>query len=210
MHKIRVSIYEDNLQLGETLSWIINATPDLSLTAVHPNAIKVLEEVKAESPDVILMDIEMPEVTGIEAVKNLSAHLTNLPKILMFTVFEDADKIFEAIKGGAVGYLLKNTTGEKITEGIREVYSGGAAISPSIALKVLNHFQEPSTNPYGLTERELEVLKQLVEGDSYKMIAAHFNLSINTIEKHIFHIYQKLRVNSKGEAITRAYRDKLF
>lgn len=210
MQKIRVSIYEDNPQLAETLTWIIGSAADMVLTGWHPDAEAVSQEVAEEVPDVILMDIEMPGISGIEAVRKVAASSPLMPRILMFTVFEDADKIFEALKAGAVGYLLKNTTAEKITESIREVHGGGAAMSPSIAAKVLNFFKEPKRNPYGLSERELEVLGRLVEGDSYKMIAAHFNLSINTIEKHVFHIYQKLSVNSKGEAITRAHRDKLL
>lgn len=209
MTKIRVAVYEDNARLSETLSWIIESCEDFVLAGVHFDAVNVLEEVKSELPDVVLMDIEMPQMTGIEAVRLITGKSSHQPRILMFTVFEDTVRIFEAIKAGAVGYLLKNTSGEKIIEGIRDVYRGGGAMSPAIALKVLSSFQEPRANPYDLTTREVEVLRRLVEGDSYKLIAAHFFISINTVEKHILHIYQKLRVNSKGEAITKAFRDKL-
>lgn len=209
MARIRVSIYEDNVQLSETLSWIIGSCDDLLLVGAHFDPVNVVEDLKNELPDVVLMDIEMPQMNGIEAVRLVSGQSSYQPKILMFTVFEDTDKIFEAIKAGAVGYLLKNTSGEKIIEGIKDVYKGGAVMSPSIALKVLGSFHETRSNPYDLTAREVEVLRRLVEGDSYKLIAAYFNRSINTIEKHVLHIYQKLQVNSKGEAITKAYRDKL-
>lgn len=206
---IRVSIYEDNAQLSETLVWIIESCEDMILTGTHQDPTNILEDVRTEQPDVIMMDIEMPFMTGIEATGLLSKKLSKMPKVLMLTVFEDTNRIFEAIKAGAVGYLLKKTAGDKILESIKEVYQGGGAMSPSIALKVLSTFQEPKVNPYDLTNREIEVLQRLVEGDSYKLIAYHYDISINTVEKHILHIYQKLHVNSKGEAIIKAVRDKL-
>ena len=206
---IRISIYEDNPQLSETLVWIIESCEELELVGTHADATNVLKDVETEQPHVIMMDIEMPFITGIEAVSLLSKKAKIMPKVLMLTVFEDTTRIFDAIKAGAVGYLVKKTSSEKIIESIKEVYNGGGAMSPSIALKVLNSFQEPKTNPYDLTNREIEVLHRLVEGDSYKLIAFHYNLSINTVEKHIMHIYQKLHVNSKGEAITKAIRNKL-
>ena len=206
---IKVSIYEDNQQLSETLVWIIESCEELELVGTHADATNVLKDVETEQPHVIMMDIEMPSMTGIEAVNLLSQKAKIMPKVLMLTVFEDTTRIFDAIKAGAVGYLVKKTSSEKIIESIKEVYNGGGAMSPSIALKVLNSFQEPKANPYDLTAREIEVLHRLVEGDSYKLIAFHYNLSINTVEKHIMHIYQKLHVNSKGEAITKAIRNKL-
>lgn len=206
---IRVSIYEDSPNLTETLVWILETSPDILLVGTHLDAVNVIQEVKSEMPDIILMDIEMPHITGIEAVSQLNKQLKNPPKVLMLTVFDDSSRIFEAIKAGAVGYLLKKTPSEKIIESIKEVNAGGAIMSPSIALKVLGSMQEPKFNPYELTEREIKVLKRLVEGDSYKLIAAYYDISISTVQKHIVHIYQKLHVNSKGEAITKALRDKL-
>jgi DNA-binding NarL/FixJ family response regulator len=207
--KIRVSIYEDNKQLSETLSWVIETSEKMHLVGVHDDACTVVSDLLAELPDVILMDIEMPHVTGIQAVSTIQKNNTTIPKVIMLTVFEDSTRIFEAIRAGAVGYLIKKTSSEKIIESIIEVHNGGAAMSPSIALKVLNLFQEPTQNPFDLTTREVEVLQRLVEGDSYKLIAAYYEISINTVEKHILHIYQKLHVNSKGEAITKAIRNKL-
>ncbi|GAB3509518.1 response regulator [Emticicia fontis] len=206
---IRVSIYEDNAQLSETLEWVIESCEDMILVGTHQDPANILLEVGLEKPDVIMMDIEMPYMTGIEATALLTKKLMKMPKILMLTVFDDTNRIFEAIKAGAVGYLLKKTPGDKIIESIKEVYNGGGAMSPSIALKVLSSFHGFKTNPYDLTTREVEVLQRLVEGDSYKLIAYHYDISINTVEKHILHIYQKLHVNSKGEAITKAIRDKL-
>jgi DNA-binding NarL/FixJ family response regulator len=195
--------------LSETLVWIIESCEELELVGTHAEATNVLKDVETEQPHVIMMDIEMPFITGIEAVNLLSQKAKIMPKVLMLTVFEDTTRIFDAIKAGAVGYLVKKTSSEKIIESINEVYNGGGAMSPSIALKVLNSFQTPKANPYDLTSREIEVLHRLVEGDSYKLIAFHYNISINTVEKHIMHIYQKLHVNSKGEAITKAIRNKL-
>ncbi len=208
MARIRVSVYEDNQQLRETLGWIIESSDELLLVGSHENPSSVLSDLSVELPDVIIMDIEMPVMTGIEALRKIGANYK--VKVLMFTVFEDTDKIFEAIKAGAVGYLLKNTSHQKLIEGIKEASAGGAAMTPSIALKVLSSFKEPVQNPYNLTPKEIEVLRRLVEGDSYKLIAAHQNRSINTIEKHVRHIYEKLQVSSKGEAITKAYRDRLL
>ncbi|UBM60831.1 response regulator transcription factor [Marinilongibacter aquaticus] len=207
---IRVSIYEDNPNLTETLQWILGTAPDILPVGAHADAVSVIDDVAAEMPDVILMDIEMPQITGIEAVAEIQKNCKKPPKVLMLTVFDDTARIFEAIKAGAVGYLLKKTPGEKIIESIKEVQAGGAAMSPSIALKVLASVQEPEPNPYGLTGREIEVLHRLVEGDSYKLIAAHCDISISTVQKHIVHIYQKLHVNSKGEAITKALRSRLL
>lgn len=207
---IRVSVYEDNPHLTETLQWILESSPAILQVGTHGDALSVIEDIAAELPDVILMDIEMPQRTGIEAVSQIQQTYENPPRILMLTVFDDTTRIFEAIKAGAVGYLLKKTPAEKIIESIQEVYAGGAAMSPSIALKVLTSMQQPKPNPYDLTEREIDVLKRLVEGDSYKLIAAHYEISISTVQKHIVHIYQKLHVNSKGEAITKALRNKLL
>lgn len=209
MPQIRVSVYEDNQNLRETLGWIIESSEELLLVGSHENPAGVLEEISAEFPDVVIMDIEMPVMNGIEALRKMKVSQQH-SKVLMFTVFEDTERIFEAIKAGAVGYLLKNTSHQKLIEGIKDAFSGGAAMSPSIALKVLGSFKESAQNPYNLTPKEIEVLRRLVEGDSYKLIALHQNRSINTIEKHVRHIYEKLQVNSKGEAITKAYRDKLL
>ena len=168
---IRISIYEDNPNLTETLVWILESCPDFLLVGTHLDPVNVLADIKKEMPDIILMDIEMPQMTGIEAVSLITKNLPKPPKVMMLTVFEDTNRIFEAIKAGAVGYLLKKTPSEKIIEAVKEVHQGGAAMSPSIALKVLGSMQEPKVNPYELTEREIEVLQRLVEGDSYKLIA---------------------------------------
>ncbi|GAB4033187.1 response regulator [Spirosoma gilvum] len=206
---IRVSIFDDNDSLRETLALIFDATDDLIVTGQYPNALQAPEVVKSTQPDVILMDIDMPGRTGIEAVK-LIREQTTRPKILMLTVFEDVERIFAAISAGAVGYLLKKTPADKIMDAIRDTMSGGAAMTPSIALKVLEAFQQPKATEFLLTDKEKEVLQRLVEGDSYKLIAHHCNISMGTVRTHIVNIYEKLHVNSKSEAVAKALKTGLF
>jgi DNA-binding NarL/FixJ family response regulator len=206
---IRVSIFDDNDSLCETLALVFDATNDLIVTGQYPNALTAVEDVLYNQPDVILMDIDMPGRTGIEAVK-LIRQQTTRPKILMLTVFEDVERIFAAVSAGAVGYLLKKTSADKIIESIREVMDGGAAMTPSIALKVLEAFRQPKTDAFLLTDKENEVLRRLVERDSYKLIAYHCNISMGTVRTHIVNIYEKLHVNSKSEAVAKALKTGLF
>ena len=207
---IRTAIFEDNDSFRGTLTWLLAAHGDMSVTGTYPDARQAVERVLSDSPDVVLMDIQMPGVSGIEAVRKIREACPDV-RILMLTSYEDTDKIFDAIAAGAVGYILKKTPGEKIVEAIREVHAGGAAMTPSVALKVMASFQQakPRQNPYLLTEKEQEVLARLVAGDSYKLIAANLDISLGTVHTHILHIYQKLHVNSKGEAITKALRNGL-
>lgn len=231
---IRISIYEDNDLLRETLALILSAISDLHLVGQYANAMEVVNTVVHDQPDVILMDINMPGRTGIEAVRLIRQH-TQQPKILMLTVFEDVDQIFAALSAGAVGYLLKNTPADKLLEAIREVDGGGAVMTPSIALKVLDAFKPGHGRPVptgptrqfnhlstsssvtstsslspetelDLTHKEREVLERLVEGDSYKLIAHHCGISLGTVRWHMVHIYQKLHVNSKSEAVIKVLR----
>lgn len=208
---LRVSIYDDNDSFRQTIELIVEMSDDTTLSGSYPDALQVVQTVQKDSPDVVLMDIEMPQCTGIEAVTLLHQNLPKPPKILMLTAYEDTESVFSAIEAGAVGYLLKKTPAERIIESIAEVAHGGAAMSPSIALKVLGAFQKPTKKiSYDLTTKELEVLKRLVEGDSYKLIAHHCHISISTVQTHIIHIYEKLHVNSKGEAINKALKERII
>ena len=216
---IRVSIYDDNDSLRHTLALIIDATEDLLVTSQYPNALTAVEDVLNNQPDVILMDIDMPGRSGIEAVR-LIRERTTQAKILMLTVFEDVDRIFAALSAGAVGYLLKKTPADKIIDAIREVANGGAAMTPSIALKVMDAFRSGrdgqaagSSSPndvFRLTDKESQVLQRLVAGDSYKLLAHHCGISMGTVRAHIVNIYGKLHVNSKSEAVAKALKNRLI
>jgi DNA-binding NarL/FixJ family response regulator len=225
---IRLSLFDDNDSLRQTLALIFDATDDLIVVGQHANALNVVEAIRDEQPDVVLMDIDMPGRTGIEAVRHIYQYAPSAavaPNVLMLTVFEDTDRIFAAIQAGAVGYLLKKTPADRIIEAVREVMAGGAAMTPSIALKVLAAFRQPHAsahasahatasarpaNPYSLTEKERDVLHRLVEGDSYKLIADHCHISMGTVRTHIVNIYQKLHVNSKSEAVAKALKTGLL
>jgi DNA-binding NarL/FixJ family response regulator len=184
---------------------------DLECVGTFENCLLVAQQIKDRKPEVVLMDIDMPEVSGIEATKIIK-ELSPSTVVIMQTVFEDDDKVFQSLKNGASGYLLKKTAPEKIIDAIREAHEGGAPITPSIASKMLKFFQEanpPSTN-YALTEREKNILSLLVDGLSYKMIAEREAISFHTVNSHIRKIYEKLHVHSLGEAVSKAIKENLI
>lgn len=209
---VKVVIFEDNDQLREMLFQMINISEGLSCTGAYPDAMDLDYKIRRSQPDIILMDIDMPGINGIEAVQIIKEKYPQV-KILMQTIFEDNDKVFDSICAGADGYLLKNSLSDLLIPSIKELNNGGAPMSPSIAKKVLNRFQEQ--NPYiqkddlKLSNREKEVLTCLMKGMSYKMIADACNISIDTVKFHIKKIYEKLHVNSKSEAVIKAMRDKI-
>ena len=209
---IKVSIYEDNTALLESLSYLIQGTNDFQLCTAAPNALQIIANCKNNCPDVILMDIDMPEMSGIEATLLVKNEFPDV-NIMMFTVFEDKDKIFDALCAGATGYLLKKTPSAKIIESIEELHAGGSPISSGIARKVLDYFSSPAAtkkqNAYQLSQREQEILKRLLLGDSYKMVADACCISIGTVYSHINTIYKKLHVNSKSEAVIKAMRERI-
>lgn len=206
---IRVSIYDDNDSLRQTLVMLLDATDDLLPAGAYSDALQVTQTITVDQPDVVLMDIDMPGRSGIEAVRLIQT-LPAPPPILMLTVHEEPEAVFEAVSAGAMGYLLKKTPGNRLTDALRDVAAGGAVMTPTIAAKLLGTFQPPRrpvpTPTFDLTEKEQEVLRRLVEGDSYKLIAAHCNISMGTVRTHIVNIYQKLHVNSKSEAVAKALK----
>lgn len=209
---IKILIYEDNPQLREGLSMLINGSDGFEVLAAYKNCNNVLDEVSAWKPDVILMDIDMPGVNGIEGLKLIRQKNQNV-KILMLTVFDDNKNVFESLKAGANGYVLKKTPPAKLLEYISEAASGGAPMTSSIASQVLKMFSEvnnPVYADYNLSEREKQVLQFLVDGYSYKMIAAEMFIAIDTVRSHIKKIYEKLHVNSKSEAVAKAFKDKII
>ena len=207
---VSVLIYEDNDLLRESLSSMIAQNSALKLVGEFGHVINIVEQVKQHNPELILMDIDMPGMTGIEAVKKVRAFDLNI-SILMLTVFDDNQHVFDAICAGASGYLLKKHISNKLFDAIEEVQSGGAPMSPSIARMVINamHQKPVQENTYNLTSREKEILTSLSKGNSYKLIAAQFEISIDTVRTHIKKIYEKLHVHSQTEAVSKAINEKL-
>jgi len=209
---IRVAIFEDNNSLRNGLYQLIDGSSGFECVGAYPDCTFILKHIEAIKPDVILMDIEMPGVNGIEGVQIVKEKYPSM-KILMQTIFEETEKIFQSICAGASGYILKNTTPSRILEAIRETFEGGAPMSPSIATKVLKIVQDPSSavqkTSFNLSEREKEILSCLVKGMSYKLIAAHCFISIDTVRGHIRSIYEKLHVHSKSEAVVKAIKSKI-
>lgn len=209
--EIKVTIYEDNDALRETLSFLVKGSEQLRFAGAYPDCRNILENCESEMPDVILMDIEMPYLSGIDATRLVKDKYPDI-NVMMLTVVEDRDKIFDALRAGATGYLLKKASAVQIIESIIELVNGDSPMSSEIARKVLQFFTSPDNkiqNEYTLSNRELDVLKRLVAGDSYKMIADHCNISIGTVCGHINSIYRKLTVNSKSEAVIKAIKERL-
>ena len=210
--RLRVAVFDDNAKRREGLQLLIDSTENMACVGVFNDGRDVVRHVVETEPDVVLMDIDMPHVDGIEAVTLLRRQFKDL-KILMQTVFEDNAKIFAAILAGADGYLLKQTSPTKLLEGILEVTQGGAPMTPVIASKVLKLFTQRSlaigSTDFQLTEREVEILKLLVDGYSYKMIAAKCAISYATVNTHVSHIYEKLQVKSVASAVNVAIREGL-
>src|SRR6186997_705502 len=204
MKNIRVAIFDDNTQLRDSLFDLVDASEGFICAGAFPNCENVLQNVKDTKPDVVLMDIEMPVVSGIDAVILVKEKFPDV-KILMQTIFEDDEKVFQSICNGAEGYILKNTAPEEILLSLKEIYEGGAPMTPAIATKVLrmfkNNLSAKKDESFNLSIREKEILKHLVEGLSYKMIADACFISLETVSGHIKNIYKKLQVHSKGEAV---------
>jgi DNA-binding NarL/FixJ family response regulator len=202
---IKLAIVEDNTALRQSLEQLFNRTSNMKCVASLNNLLNVVSEFQKNQPDIVLMDIGLPSINGIEGVRTVKSNFENI-QVIMFTVFEDDEKIFEAIRSGASGYLLKKTPPEEILDAINELYEGGAPMSPSIARKVIQAFQvKPSSvlEDYQLTSREKEILYALVDGLSYKKIAEKYFVSIHTVRSHISSIYEKLHVNSKSQAVAK-------
>ncbi len=215
---IRVAVFDDNRKILDSLSVLIDGSPGFVMAGAFGDARNAVSNISVSHPDVVLMDIDMPHTSGIEAVRQLKSAFPNLA-IMMQTVFEDDDKVFQSICNGASGYMLKNTPPSRMMEAIEEVYQGGSPMSPPIARKVLVMLQEKKPAPMSgmnsnsgetaLSPREKEVLALMVKGLSYKMIAAQCEISFETVRTHIRHIYEKLHVASMTEAVAKAIRQRL-
>lgn len=206
-----VLIYEDNVGLRDSILSMLNQSVDFVVLGAYPDCAQVEEQVKAAKPQLILMDIDMPKVNGIEAVK-LIRKFDKEVQILMITIFDDNKHVFEAIYSGANGYLLKKFLSTKLIQSMQECLEGGAPMSPSIARMVIGklHNYENPKHDYALTERETETLRSLAQGNSYKMISTELGISIETVRTHIKRIYEKLHVHSQTEAVIKAIKEQII
>ena len=205
---IRIVIFEDNDALRKSLVYLLKNANGYEVVGDYDNCVEAGTIVRVYEPDVVLMDIDMPGQNGIQgvcAVKEARPHTS----VIMYTVFEDDEKLFQCLCAGANGYLLKKTSPSHLFEAIQQVAEGGAPMSPSIARKVLNSFQQGKSNQYQLSAREVEVLQLLIKGYSAKMIAAQLNISFDTARFHLKNIYAKLHVNCGKEAIAKALSERI-
>lgn len=203
-------IFEDNDRLRESLGSMLSSTGEFNLLNAFSDCREAEKHVAHYRPDVILMDIDLPGRSGIDGVKQVRAFDKNV-QIIMLTIFDDNTHVFEALKAGANGYLLKKNIPEKLFSSITEVLEGGAPMSPSIARMVIAsmHATDHSKNDYDLSKREKEILQSLSRGNSFKMIAAELGLSVETVRTHIKNIYEKMHVHSQTEAVSKAINEKL-
>ncbi|MEM6629347.1 MAG: response regulator transcription factor [Bacteroidota bacterium] len=204
---IHVALIEDDPDIRKTLALIIDGTPGYSCTHHYPDVESALDPLHSFQPDVVLMDINLPGMSGIEGVKELKEKLPSVD-VLMLSIQEDDHSVFESLRMGATGYLVKSTPPTQLLQAIQEVQQGGAPMSAHIARKVLSYFHPSRRSP--LTPRESEILRLLCEGQTYSSIGEALFISGHTVRSHIKNIYQKLYVNSRAEAVKKALKDKLI
>lgn len=206
---INLVVYEDNTRLRESMLLLLSNDPAYIVTGAFANCNHVLDDIAEASPELIIMDIDMPGINGIEGVKKIKEQYPGI-KIVMHTVFEDDNRIFDSICAGADGYLLKNTSPSKLLDSLKEVMHGAVPMSPFVAQRVFQHFRQKEVAPdYKLTSREKEILQLLVKGNSYKMIASDLHISVDTVKKHLQNTYHKLHVSCGTEAVAKAVRQKI-
>ena len=208
---IKVAIVEDLRDIREGLAQLINATPGYRCTGVYASMEDAIEKIPHNLPDLVLSDIGLPGMDGISGIAILKERFPEL-LILMLTVYDDNERIFDALCAGACGYLLKKTPWAKLVDALREAVDGGSPMSPEVARRVINLFREikpPKEATYELTPHEVRLLRMLVEGHSYKTAANELKVSVNTIKFHLRHIYDKLQVHTKSEAVAKALRHGL-
>jgi len=204
MH-IRVSIVEDNRGTRESLTELLDRAPALQFVSAHPNGEEALRRIPLEAPDVVLMDINLPRMNGIECVAKLKEQMPKT-QVLMLTTYEESDLIFDSLRKGASGYLLKNMPPAELIQAIEQVHVGGAPMSMQIARKVVNHFQQikkPQSDMEKLTKREHEILALLAKGYLYKEIADQLGITLSTVRAHLHTVYEKLHVQSRTEAVVK-------
>jgi DNA-binding NarL/FixJ family response regulator len=209
---IKVAIIEDRREIREGLAMLISYTDGFECTGKYGSMEEALTSIRHKMPDVVLSDIGLPGMDGIEGIRILKEKYPNLT-ILMLSVYDDNERIFDALCAGACGYLLKKTPPAKLIESLRDAISGGAPMSPEVARKVITLFRDfrpPEKVDYDLTPHEIRLLRLLVEGHSYKSAAAELRVTVNTISFHLKNIYEKLQVHSKSEAVAKALQSGLI
>lgn len=212
---IRIAIFDDNKNIRNSIMMLLNTEINFEVVGSFSDAHDCVSKVLSCKPDVVLMDIEMPGVNGIEAVRQLKKDVPNV-SVLIQTVFEDEDRIFDSLKAGASGYILKTSLNQSLRDAIFEVQSGGSPMTPWIARKVLNMIytskdsKRQPTAEYNLTAKEKEVLTCIVNGQSYKMIAANLNINYETVRSHVKKIYEKLQVASLTEVVAKAINQNII
>ena len=203
--RIRVSIVEDNRGTRESLAELLGRAPTLRFVSAHPDGEEALRQIPGEAPDVVLMDINLPKMNGIECVLRLKQQMPKM-QILMLTTYEEGDLIFDSLRNGASGYLLKNMPPAELIQAIEQVHAGGAPMSMQIARKVVSHFQQikmPQSEMEKLTKREQEILALLAKGYLYKEIADQLGVTLSTVRAHLHTVYEKLHVQSRTEAVVK-------
>ena len=209
---IKVAIIEDRRDIREGLAMLIEGTDGYSCVGAFPSMEDAIAKLRHNPPQVVLVDIGLPGMSGIEGIIILKQRYPEL-LFLTLTVYDDDERIFQALCAGACGYLLKKTPPARLLESIREVVAGGAPMSPAVARKVIHLFREfrpPEQAEYLLTPHETKLLRMLVEGHNFKTAAAELGVSVNTIAFHMRHVYEKLQVHSKSEAVSKALRQRLI
>ncbi len=206
--QIKVAIVDDDEGIRTTLAALIRRAPNLKLAGDYANAETALKEIPRHLPDVVLMDINLPGMKGHECVRQLKAALPSV-QFLMLTVYEDSDSLFNSLKAGASGYLLKRTASARLLEAIRDVHAGGSPMTPQLARRVVQFFARPASDASSLTRLtpgEKEFLEQLANGYAYKEIADRKNISIDTVRSYVRTVYEKLHVHSRTEAVVKYLR----
>ena len=209
--QLRIAVFDDNVRLGNSLQMLLETVTNFEVTGIYTDATNIIAKLNLSSPDVVLMDIDMPGISGIQAVKEIRQLLPECI-IIMQTIHDDEEKIFESLKAGAHGYLTKDTNPQQLIQAIHEAVAGGSPMTPGIARKVIGHFnvQPLNDNDFNLSDREKQVLQSLSNGKSYKMIAVDLSIAYETVHSHIRRIYQKLHVSSLAEALGIAFRKKII
>jgi len=207
---MNIWLVEDDSSYRRTLQRLLNRDEQITCEQVFGSCSGLFDVISSNPhPDLVLMDLGLPEVSGVEGIKRL-AKLAPDVAVVVLTVFSEKEKVLEAVDAGATGYLLKSASPQEVLQGVKQVFKGGAPLSPAIAKMVIDEIQKPNTNDFGLSDRELDVLKHLAEGLATKHIAVELGVSVYTVNFHLRNLYEKLQVHSQAGAVAKAFRSGLL